>query len=100
MAKSSSPSPFGSRSHTLTLWPPTARIASAEIADALEGIASLNTTRPRAPRSVLPSNSVPTQFLQARTCYDHLAGETAVQILEGMLKARWLTATGRDFQVS
>src|SRR3954466_10887873 len=28
------------------------RIASAEIADALEGIASLNTTRPRAPRSV------------------------------------------------
>ena len=76
------------------------RIASAEIADTLEGLASLSTTRPRAPRSVLPSKSVPAQFLQARTCYDHLAGETAVQILEGMVKARWLTAVGRDFQVT
>jgi len=76
------------------------RIANAEIADALEGLASLSAARPRAPRSVLPSKSVPAQFLQARTCYDHLAGETAVQILEGMLKARWLTPVGRDFQVT
>jgi len=76
------------------------RIAGAEIADAIEGLASLSAARPRAPRSVLPSKSVPVQFLHARTCYDHLAGETAVQILEGMLKARWLAPDGRDFRVT
>lgn len=76
------------------------RIASAEIADAIEGLASLGAPRPRAPRSMLPSKSVPVQFLHARTCYDHLAGETAVQILEGMLKVRWLAPEGRDFRVT
>lgn len=76
------------------------RIASAEIAEAIEGLASLGAARQRAPRSVPPSRSVPVQFLHARTCYDHLAGETAVQILEGMLKARWLAPEGRDFRVT
>ncbi len=76
------------------------RIASANIADTIESLASLSAARPRASRSVLPSKSVPVQFLHARTCYDHLAGETAVQVLEGMLKARWLVAEGRDFRLT
>jgi DNA-binding transcriptional ArsR family regulator len=77
------------------------RIASPEIADAMESFASLSAAvRPRSPRSVLPSRSVPVQFLHARTCYDHLAGETAVKVLEAMLKARWLAAEGRDFAVT
>lgn len=77
------------------------RLASAAVADAIESLASLGVAlRPRAARSVLPSKSVPIQFLQARTCYDHLAGETAVRICEAMLKARWLAADGRDFRVT
>jgi len=77
------------------------RIASAEVAGMIEGMASLSATiRPRAPRSRLPSRSVPVQFFHARTCYGHLAGEMAVKILEAMLKARWLTADGRDFAVT
>jgi predicted transcriptional regulator len=77
------------------------RIASAEVASVVESVASLNAaTRPRAPRSPLPSQSVPVQFLHARTCYGHLAGEMAVKVLEAMLKARWLTADGRDFAVT
>jgi DNA-binding transcriptional ArsR family regulator len=77
------------------------RIASPEIADAMESFASLSAAvRPRTPRSVLPSRSVPVQFLYARTCYDHLAGETAVKVLESMLKGRWLAADGRDFAVT
>ena len=77
------------------------RIASPEVADAMESFASLSAAvRPRSPRSVLPSRSVPVQFLTARTCYDHLAGETAVKILEAMLKARWLAADGRDYAVT
>jgi len=77
------------------------RIASPEVADAMESFASLSAAvRPRSPRSVLPWRSVPVQFLTARTCYDHLAGETAVKILEAMLKARWLAADGRDYAVT
>jgi hypothetical protein len=40
------------------------------------------------------------QFLRARTCYDHLAGETAVQVCAGMLNARWLAAEDRDFRLT
>jgi DNA-binding transcriptional ArsR family regulator len=77
------------------------RIASAEVAGVIEGMASLGAaTRPRAPRAPLPSRSVPVQFLHARTCYGHLAGEMAVRILEAMLKSRWLTADERDFKVT
>lgn len=77
------------------------RIASAEVAGAIEGMASLSAaTRPRAPRAPLPSHSVPVQFLHARTCYGHLAGEMAVEILEAMLKSRWLAAEERDFTVT
>jgi DNA-binding transcriptional ArsR family regulator len=77
------------------------RLANAQVADAIESLASLSVAvRPRAPRSPLPSKSVPIQFLHARTCYDHLAGETAVRVCEAMLKARWLTAEAREFRVT
>jgi DNA-binding transcriptional ArsR family regulator len=77
------------------------RIASAEAASLIEGMASLGAaTRPRAPRSVLPARSVPVEFLHARTCYGHLAGEMAVRVLEAMLKQHWLSAGGRDYSVT
>ena len=77
------------------------RLANAQVADAIESLASLSVAvRPRAPRSLLPSKSVPIQFLNARTCYDHLAGEMAVQVCEAMVKARWLAQEGRDFCVT
>lgn len=77
------------------------RIASAEVADAIESLASLSVAvGPRAPRKPLPSKSVPIQFLYSRTCYDHLAGEMSVKVLEAMLRARWLTVSGRDFTVT
>ena len=72
------------------------RLANAQVADAIESLASLSVAvRPRAPRSPLPSKLMPIQFLHARTCYDHLAGEAAVRICEAMLKACWLAADGR-----
>jgi DNA-binding transcriptional ArsR family regulator len=77
------------------------RIANAEVAGVIEGLASLSVaTRPRAPRNPLPSKSVPPQFLLARSCYDHLAGAVAVKILEAMLKSKWLTGEGRNFAVT
>src|SRR5476649_353121 len=77
------------------------RLASAEVADALESIDSLSmAVRPRNSRSPVIPKSAPVQFLHARTCYDHLAGEMAVQLCEAMLKARWMSAEGRDFRVT
>jgi DNA-binding transcriptional ArsR family regulator len=74
------------------------RIANSEVADAVESLGSLGEVlRPRAP--ALPK-AAPAEFLRARTCYDHLAGETAVQVCAGMLDARWLAAEGRDFRVT
>ena len=35
--------------------------------------------------------------MHARSCYGHLAGEVAVDILEAMVKARWLKSASRDY---
>lgn len=77
------------------------RLANALVADAIESLGSLSVAvQPRAPRSPLPSKLVPIQFLRARTCYDHLAGEMAIQVCEAMLKAKWLAQEKRDFHVT
>jgi DNA-binding transcriptional ArsR family regulator len=76
-------------------------IGSAEVASMIEGMASLAAlTRPRLPRPPRLEPTVPKHFLQARTCYGHLAGELAVLVLAGMLKKRWLHTTGRDYSVT
>lgn len=72
------------------------RIAGAEVAAMLESMASHAASRPRAPRAPLPP-AQPAQFLVMRTCYGHLAGETAVRVLEALLANRWLEAQGHDF---
>src|SRR5262249_15882139 len=77
------------------------RIASPEVADAVESLGSLGETlRPRPPRPPALPTAAPRRFLRARTCYDHLAGETAVQVCAAMLKARWLVAEGHDFRLT
>jgi DNA-binding transcriptional ArsR family regulator len=77
------------------------RIANPEVADAVESLGSLGETlRPRAPRPPAPARAAPSEFLRARTCYDHLAGETAVQVCSALLKARWLAADARDFRLT
>jgi predicted transcriptional regulator len=77
------------------------RLASPEVASAVESLATLDEAlRPRPARSPALPRATPPQFLHARTCYDHLAGETAVRLCEGMLQARWLAADGRNFRVT
>ena len=77
------------------------RIASVEAASLIENLASFAAiTRPRTPRQPALVQAMPSQFLQARTCYDHLAGEMAVKVLEAMLQANWLVAEGKDFSPS
>jgi DNA-binding transcriptional ArsR family regulator len=77
------------------------RIASAEAASLIENLASFGASiRPRVPRHAPLVGAMPGQFLQARTCYDHLAGEVAVQVLQAMLKARWLVSAGQEFKAT
>jgi DNA-binding transcriptional ArsR family regulator len=73
-------------------------IASAEAAALVEGMASLSATL--RPLAAVPPRSQPPQFLHARTCYGHLAGETAVRLLDAMVKARWLVPSRRDYAVT
>jgi DNA-binding transcriptional ArsR family regulator len=77
------------------------RIASPEVASAVESLSSLSMALPpRRPRGPALPKSAPVQFLHARTCYDHLAGEVAVQICAAMLKARWLRSEGQDLELT
>ena len=75
------------------------RIAGSEVAAMLESMAFVGAARLRSPRAPLPP-ATPVGFLYARTCYGHLAGEMAVEVLASLLKARWLVAHGNNYDVS
>ncbi|HAU5638250.1 ArsR/SmtB family transcription factor [Citrobacter amalonaticus] len=65
------------------------RLASTDIAELLErlmGVAWAST----ASRKI----TTPLSLRQARTCYDHLAGEVAVRLFDTLVSRQWLTADG------
>jgi DNA-binding transcriptional ArsR family regulator len=77
------------------------KIASAETAYLIESLASFGTSiKPRRPQHPPLVKTMPGHFLQARTCYDHLAGEMAVKVLEAMLKLKWLVQTEQQFDLT
>jgi DNA-binding transcriptional ArsR family regulator len=61
------------------------RLASEDVADALEAVALLHA--PRAPRPVAPGRR---DLARARTCYRHLAGALGVAWLTALERARFL----------
>jgi DNA-binding transcriptional ArsR family regulator len=74
------------------------RLANAEVAALVETLASLCVaSRPRTPPA--PALAAP-RFVQARTCYGHLAGGLAVELLERMVAARWLRGDGADYALT
>lgn len=77
------------------------RISGAEAAYLIESMASFGASaRPRAPRSPALVRAMPAPFLHARTCYDHLAGEIAVQLMQMMVGARWLTGADQRYEAT
>jgi DNA-binding transcriptional ArsR family regulator len=77
------------------------RLASSQVAEAIEALGSLGVaSRPRGVRPPPVPKATPPQFLRARTCYDHLAGDVAVQLCASMLQAGWLVAQARDFRLT
>ncbi len=73
------------------------RIATPETAAAIEALASaVLATRELRPRPVPVSRATPVPLRHARTCYDHLAGEVAVDLFARMHDRRWLRIDGSD----
>jgi len=75
------------------------RIATPDIAMAIEALANLaQASAPlreaaQAHQPPRPASAVPLDMRYARTCYDHLAGELAVQLFDRMLTSKWLEVT-------
>ncbi len=65
------------------------RLAGSHIAGLLENLMGVSM---QAHKTLLPN--APVNLRYARTCYDHLAGELAVNIYEFMLREKWLAADG------
>jgi DNA-binding transcriptional ArsR family regulator len=71
------------------------RLASPQVAQALESLLQLA----GAPAAAFQP-STPSVLRHARTCYDHCAGEVAVQVHDALLHANWIEAEGRDYRVT
>jgi DNA-binding transcriptional ArsR family regulator len=73
------------------------RLASADVAHALEALGAIATARPPA-RSVLPGRA---RLRAARACYDHLAGAVAVALAESLEREHVLRAADdRTYEVT
>lgn len=71
------------------------RLAGPEVGQLVEALASAAlAAQPRQPRAVPTSRATPQPMREARTCYDHLAGELAVGIFARMRAADWLSEEG------
>jgi len=71
------------------------RLAAPEIGVAIEALATASlVSQPPRMRTVPVSRGTPPALRQARTCYDHLAGELAVGLFERMSQAGWLAVEG------
>jgi len=56
--------------------------------------------QPRKSRIIPASRGTPLALREARTCYDHLAGELAVGLFERMVGAGWLLQDGKSVTVT
>ncbi len=71
------------------------RLATPEIGVAIEALATASlASQPPRMRAVPVSRTTPPALKQARTCYDHLAGELAVGLFERMSQAGWIAVDG------
>lgn len=74
------------------------RLAGHAVAQALESLAALS-PRP-APRPLPASRGAPEAMRYARTCYDHLAGELAVSLLEQSESKGLLARRDKHFELT
>ena len=73
------------------------RLADADVAAALEALAILSART--APNSRRPGPR-DADMRRLRRCYDHLAGEVAVALVDGWTAQGWLTEAETDFELT
>ncbi len=69
---------------------------TAELIEMLMGLSWKNTSYKNNVSKTIspPKSTTPLQLRNARTCYDHLAGELAVKIYDSMVLKEWIVADG------
>lgn len=72
------------------------RLAGGDIALALEALAGIC---PETPANSLRTSRARDALRSARTCYDHLAGQLGVEVLDVFVQRRWLVARGEDYRL-
>jgi DNA-binding transcriptional ArsR family regulator len=72
------------------------RLATPEVARAIEALALVAPVRRSTTSSVAKANAL----RAARTCYDHLAGLLGVRLTTAMEERRWLQRSGTNFIVT
>jgi DNA-binding transcriptional ArsR family regulator len=74
------------------------RIAKPEVATAMEAIAAVS---PFPKRPALRNDRPEHRILRyARTCYDHLAGQLAIQLFDSLLKRGFLESNGAGLEIT
>jgi DNA-binding transcriptional ArsR family regulator len=77
------------------------KLAGPEVGQLVEALASAAlAAQPRKSRPLPVSRGTPLALREARTCYDHLAGELAVGLFERMVGVGWLVQDGKTVTVT
>ncbi|GMA16147.1 ArsR family transcriptional regulator [Deinococcus metallilatus] len=72
-------------------------LSGTEAASLLEDLAAF---APPPPRARCPVSAEGVEFGEARTCYDHLAGQLGVKLTAALVERGWLVPLGREFEVT
>jgi DNA-binding transcriptional ArsR family regulator len=73
------------------------RLSAPEIADLLESLMGIAVTRSLAKTRTGPRDGA---LRRARVCYDHLAGEEGIKLVDGLVGSGWLSAKDGGFAVT
>ncbi|AOK29173.1 MULTISPECIES: ArsR/SmtB family transcription factor [Burkholderia] len=76
------------------------RIASPDVAAAIEALANVAQAAAQQRPAPRAARTVPLDMRYARTCYDHMAGELAVQVFDALSARSWLTAENGTIDVT
>ncbi|RDU97132.1 ArsR/SmtB family transcription factor [Trinickia dinghuensis] len=76
------------------------RIATPDIAAAIEALAHLAQASAPARPAPVAARTVPLDMRYARTCYDHMAGELAVRVFDHLLARGWLVDEGGNVEAT
>jgi DNA-binding transcriptional ArsR family regulator len=76
------------------------RIATPEIAVAIEALMNVAHAAAPALPVVRPARTVPVEMRHARTCYDHMAGEVAVRLFDWLVDGGMLVRNGEDLEAT